>query len=66
MDPIEVSEYYLKTSIMKLKKLPVLFLLITTTITTISCEPDKILHEIDVISDSGNEENHGDPRDPED
>ncbi len=51
---------------MKLKKLPVLFLLITTTITTISCEPDKILHEIDVISDSGNEENHGDPRDPED
>ena len=51
---------------MKLKKLHLLLLLITTTITTISCEPDKMLNEIDVISDSGNEENHGDPRGPED
>lgn len=51
---------------MNLKKLTVLFLLLTATTMTISCEPDKMLNDVNIVSDSGNENNQEKPREPED
>ncbi|RXG29179.1 hypothetical protein [Leeuwenhoekiella marinoflava] len=51
---------------MKLRNLLLSLFLLATIVVTISCEPDKMLNDINVVSDSGNENNQEKPRDPED
>ena len=51
---------------MKLRNLPLLLFLLATIVVNVSCEPDKILNDINVVSDSGNENNQEKPREPED
>ncbi|RXG22738.1 hypothetical protein DSM00_1841 [Leeuwenhoekiella aequorea] len=51
---------------MKLKNLSLLLFLLATIVVNVSCEPDRITNDINVISDSGNENNQEKPREPED